>query len=271
MAERPFVLPLARWGAQMLDTPKPNFQLFLDRLLSRSALSAAERAAILGLPAHAAQVQAGRDFVRSGEKVDHACLIVDGIAGRFGQNREGERQITALHIAGDMADLHSVVQPRAGSALQALSTLTLLRVPHQALRDAAGRHPAILEAFWRDCMVDASVLSQWVVNVGRRDARSRLAHLLCEMAVRLMADRQPGAILFEFPVTQAQLADATGLTSVHVNRTLKSLRQDGLVFISDRIVHILDWDRLAALGEFDAAYLQVDSRSEGGVRPDHFA
>lgn len=243
-----------------------NLQRFLDRLTSRSVLSEPEQQAILNLPAHAAQVRANRDFVRLGEIVDHACVIVEGVAGRFGQNVQGARQITALHIAGEMADLHSVVQPRGCSALQALSTVTILRVPHRALRAAAARHPAIAEAFWRDSSVDAAILSQWVVNVGRRDARTRIAHLLCEMAVRYKGDAAGNEIVFEFPVTQFHLADATGLTAVHVNRTLKALRDAGLAVISGRTVHILDWGELVTVGEFDPAYLQIDIKPEERLR-----
>jgi len=249
------------------QTPhQPNLRRFLDRLLSRSVLSDREQQAILDLPAYVAQVPANSDFVRMGEVVDHACVIVEGIAGRFGQNANGARQITALHIAGEMADLHSVVQPKGCSALQALSTLTILRVPHRALRAAAGRYPAVAEALWRDSSVDAAILSQWVVNVGRRDARTRIAHLLCEMATRYKAYRNEGDIVFEFPVTQAHLADVTGLTPVHVNRTLKGLREAGLAIMADRMVRILDWEELAILGEFEPAYLQTDIRPEERLR-----
>lgn len=242
-----------------------NFQLFLDRLTRRSLLSNEEKQAILGLPAIAAQVEANRDFVPLGEHVDHASLVVDGIIGRFGQNPEGARQITALHIPGDMADLHSVVQPNGASALQALSTSTILRVPHASVRAVAGEFPAVAEAFWRDCMVDSSILCEWVVNVGRRDARTRTAHLLCEMAVRHGANREE-AVLFPFPVTQSQLGDALGLTAVHVNRTLRALREEGLVTVYDRTVHILDWDGLVEAGDFDSSYLHADGDPEPRLR-----
>jgi len=245
---------------------RPNLQRFLDRLTSRSVLSEREQQAILDLPAHAAQVPANRDFVRLGEVVEHACVIVEGIAGRFGQNFEGARQITALHIPGEMADLHSVVQPKGCSALQALSTVTILRVPHWAVRAAVGRYPAIAEALWRDSSVDAAILSQWVVNVGRRDAKTRIAHLLCEMATRFKARKDENQVDFEFPLTQSHLADATGLTPVHVNRTLRSLRDAGLVTISGRAVHIYGWGELARIGEFDPAYLQVDINPEERLR-----
>lgn len=251
----------------MATQPEPNLQRFLDRLTSRSVLSQVEQQAILDLPAHAAQIPANRDFVRLGEVVDHACVIVEGVAGRFGQNSQGARQITAIHIAGEMADLHSVVQPKGCSALQALSTITILRVPHRALRAAAGRYPAIAEALWRDSSVDAAILSQWVVNVGRRDAKTRIAHLLCEMATRYDKGNEEGSeLVFEFPVTQNHLADATGLTPVHVNRTLKWLRDAGLVTISGRKVHILDWEGLAKLGDFDPDYLQTDIRPDERLR-----
>ena len=115
----------------------PNLQLFLDRLTSRSILSDEEQQAVLNLPGHAEQVQSNRDFVPLGTRVDHACLIVAGIVGRFDQNGEGTRQITAIHIPGDMCDLHAVVQPIPTSALQALSVATILRVPHAAIRAVA--------------------------------------------------------------------------------------------------------------------------------------
>ncbi len=237
-----------------------NLQHFLDRLTRRSSLTSREQAAVLGLPGYVSQVQSNRDFVRLGERLDHSCLIVAGYVGRFDQNRNGVRQITAVHLPGDMADLHSVVQPEATSALQALSTATILRIPHTAVRETAAAFPAIAEALWRDCMVDASVLAQWVVNVGRRDAKGRIAHLLCEIATRLGIAPANGEI-FPFPVTQQQLADVTGLTSVHVNRTLQAMRREGLADVRHN-VHILNWDALAQVGEFEADYLQVNVKPQ---------
>ena len=219
------------------------------------------REAILDLPAQTVQVQSNRDFLELGEQLDHSCLVVAGYVGRFEQNANGVRQITALHIPGDMADLHSVVQPAATSALQALSTATILRIPHTAVRTTAAAFPAIAEAFWRDCMVDAAVLAQWIVNVGRRDAKSRIAHLLCEVAMRLGVAPAKGEILFPFPVTQNQLADVTGLTPVHVNRTLQALRREGLADIRHN-ARIFNWDVLVEVGDFDPDYLQVGMKPQ---------
>jgi CRP-like cAMP-binding protein len=250
----------------MPQYPQLNLQPFVDKLTSHSVLSQEEQQAILNLPGHAAQVQANRDFVRLDEVVEHVCLIVDGLVGRFDQNTEGLRQITALHIPGDMANLHSVVLPKATSALQALTTTTILRVPQSAIRAAARSYPAVAEALWRDCMVDAAILAKWVVNVGRRDAKTRIAHLLCEMATRYKAALAPEGVTFEMRVTQGHLADATGLTSVHVNRVLKNLRESGLATFHRGTVSILDWDALSKAGEFDSSYLHADLKPEERLR-----
>lgn len=247
---------------------RPDLQRFLNRLTGHSVLSEKEQQAVLNLPCHAAQAPNNADLVRLDERVDHASLIVAGVVGRFGQNTDGERQITTMHIAGDMADLHSVVLPVATSALQALSPTTVVRIPHVAIRAAAASYPAVAEAFWRDCVVDSAILAQWVVNVGRRDARERIAHLLCEMGVRI-AGATAGAreIVFDLPITQTHLADATGMSAVHVNRTLQNLRRDGLIKWSARsVVRIPEWDALAAVGDFDPAYLATNLRPEQRLR-----
>ena len=232
--------------------------LFIDRLETRSSLSAEERDAILSLRGAAAQVGTNRDFVGLGEQVDHACLVVDGLVGRFSQTLDGHRQITALYIPGDMPDLHSVVLPQASSALQALTTTTILRVPHDALARVAARYPAIAQAFWRDCTVDAIVAAEWIANVGRRDARTRLAHLICEMEQRYARIGKVDGDSFDFPATQAHLADATGLTSVHVNRMFQTLRLEKIVSVHGRKITILDRPALERAADFDRGYLQLD-------------
>jgi CRP-like cAMP-binding protein len=240
-----------------MGTSKVDLQTFLDRLTNRSRLNDAEREAILALPTQVRQVEAQRDIVRLDETVDHVSVIVEGVAARFGQNGEGQRQITALHIAGDAPDLHLVVVPRDNCPLQALTTTTVLLIPHTELRKVAARYPAVAEAFWRHCSVDSAIIAKWVVNIGRRDAKTRIAHLLCEMAVRCNAQARQGEVSFPFPLTQQHLADATGLTPVHINRSLKALTQEGLVRLSSRTAQIPDWEKFMTRAEFDPAYLSV--------------
>lgn len=253
----------------MPHTIRPNLHRFLERLTSRSVLTEEEQQAVLNLPGHAEQVPANVDFVRLGDRVDHACMVVAGMAGRFDQTREGKRQITALHIPGDMCDLHSVVQPVTASALQALAVTTIVRVPHGAIKAVAERYPALAQAFWRDCTVDAAILSQWMVNVGRRNARSRVAHLLCETATRLGAASGTDDVMFDFPLTQEHLAEATALTPVHINRTLQSLRAEKLVEWRSRQIRLPNWDALAEVGDFDPSYLQLEMELEQPLRIVH--
>lgn len=230
--------------------------LFLERLLTHSVLDEKEQAAVAGLPVVRMEVAAHRDIVLLGERVDHACLVEDGLIARFGQIETGARQFVSLHIPGDMVDLHSLMVPQANAAVNSLARSTVLRIPHSSLREIGLEYPAIAAAFWRDCVIHAAIVAQWLVNVGRRDARSRLAHLLCEMALRYRHGHGP-ALSYDFPMTQEQLADALGLTAVHVNRTLMGLRDDGLIVHARGRVEILDWRALAAAADFDPTYLQV--------------
>jgi CRP-like cAMP-binding protein len=236
-------------------------QPFLKRLASRSILIDEEKRAVLGLNGQVKEVAAHVDFVRQGEKVDHSCLVIKGLVGRFGQSRSGTRQITCLYIPGDMADLPSVVGPKSSWGLTALTRTTVLRISHAHLRRIAAQHSGIAEAFWRDCVAEGSIFSEWVVNVGRRDARTRLAHLFCEMAIRSEHAGRGSRASFPLPITQEGLGDATGLTSVHVNRTLKDLRTEAIVEHQSGIVTVPDWTQLVSVGDFDPAFMLLDGPS----------
>jgi len=229
--------------------------LFLERLMSHSTLNGEEQAGVVGLSAVRQEVSAHRDIVRLGDAVDHSCLVERGLVGRFGVTDTGARQFVSIHIPGEMVDLHSLMVPQTGLAFNALAASSVLRVPHSELRELGLRYPAIAAAFWRDCVLQAASTAQWLVNVGRRDARSRLAHFLCEMAVRFGSAGI--ALRYELAMTQEQLGDSLGLTAVHVNRTLMGLRDDGAVSISKGVVEILDWDALVEAADFDPSYLHL--------------
>lgn len=230
-------------------------RLFVDRLAERTPLGEDEIRAFRSLEGQTSLARANVDIVTPGESTTYACLIVEGLAGRFGQVIDGRRQITALHIAGDMCDLHSVVLPKVSWALQALSSTVILRIKHRDILQVAEDFPRVAQAFWRDCAVDASILSQWVVNLGRRDAPARMAHLLCEMAVRMENSGLGLRGEFKLEASQTQLGDALGLTSIHVNRTFKLLRDNRLITTEGRTVRICNWQALARLGDFDEDYL----------------
>ena len=239
-------------------------QSFVDRLLMRSEVTDSEVEALLTLPGRSIAVRPNQDFVRRGEVTDHACLIVDGLAARIEELSDGLRQITALHIPGDMADLHSVVVPHTSWALQALAPSTVVQIPHAALRDVAEKHPAIARAFWRDCVVDASIIAQWTVSLGRRPAVSRIAHLLCELACRYDRSTKPMVDSFHLAMGQAHIAEALGLTPIHVNRMFRELRETKLISVTNGKARIVDWEGLVALAEFDSAYLHFGDRESPG-------
>ncbi len=228
---------------------------FVRRLTARSTITDRERLAILALTGEVVTMRAHLDFVQSGECVDHSCLIVEGIAGRYAESPNGHRQITSVYIPGDMADLPSVVSPRSAWGLSTLTRSTILRIPHTQVRQLAAAHPGVAEAFWRDCVADGSIFSEWVMNVGRRDALSRIAHLLCELAIRSeqagIGDQQS----YPLKITQATLADATGLTGVHVNRTLRQLKELLIVMFDAGTVTIQNWGELVGIADFDRGYL----------------
>lgn len=238
---------------------------WLGRLTLRSVLSDAEQQALLAVPGELATIPAHRDFVRLGQRVDHACLVVSGLAGRFSQTRNGERLITALHIPGDMADLHSVPLPNAATALNAVTETVVYRVPHRHLHALGRRHPMTAEAFWRDCMVDAAILSEWALRNGRLPARARIAHLICELSRRTAVGEHRDDAVFAWPLSQVQLADVTGLTSVHTNRMLRELREAGAVRIAGNRAEILDGKLLRAIAEFDDQYLHLEMAAGQGT------
>lgn len=252
----------------MMTDASHALSLWLDRLTLRSDLTAQEQAAVLSLPGEIETIRPNRDFVRLGDCIDRACLIVSGLAGRFAQTRGGDRQITALHIPGDMADLHSVVLPRAANALQSIGEAVIYRVPHAALNAAMREFPSLAKTFWRDCEVDAAVLSQWALVMGRLQAKARVAHLLAELSCRFGVGQCRDGTSLDWPLTQQHLADATGLTPVHVNRMLRMIREEGAAAIKDRRMHVLDWPKLCTMSNFDDLYLQLHKASPDGGKAD---
>jgi len=199
----------------------------------------------------------GKDayMVREGERTTDCSVILRGFAFRQKMLRDGSRQIISIHIPTEFVDLQNGLLLVADHNVQCINGAEAATIPREALLSLAIERPEVLRAIWIDTLIDASVFREWVVNVGRRDSRARIAHLLCELALRLRSIGLVHDDRFDFPLTQEQLADATGLTAVHTNRTLQSLRKDGLVQLTGRSLTVLDWDRLCEVAEFDELYL----------------
>jgi CRP-like cAMP-binding protein len=225
------------------------------RWSKHSNLSPADRTAIADLPCTLKTYGKDEYIVREGQRTTHCALLLKGFAFRQKTLRNGSRQIISFHIQSEFVDLQNSLLGTADHNVQSIDRCEAAVVPHPALVDLAGSSPAIRQAMWIDTLIDASIFREWVVNVGRRDSRGRIAHLLCEMALRLKYAGAGDYGGLDFPITQEQLADATGLTPVHTNRTLQSLRKEGLIQLTGRSLKVLDWDGLREAGDFDELYL----------------
>lgn len=229
----------------------------LDRLVSRVSLTQADKDAILALPHRVRVLRTGERFVRQDEKPTHCCLMVSGFTVRSKLVADGARQILAIHMKGDMVDLQNVLLERSDHNVDALTLAEVIMIPRTALEELAFARPSVGKALWLETLVDGSIFREWIANVGRRDARTRIAHLLCEFAVRLEAAGLAETSRYELPMTQEQLADAVGLTTVHVNRTLMAMRKEGLIYLNGRSIRVPDWPKLAREADFDAKYLHM--------------
>jgi CRP-like cAMP-binding protein len=227
------------------------------KLESIAPVSDEEKRAIVALPMTIRDVREDHDVVRDQDRPSQCCLILEGLACRYKVLPGGKRQIHSFHIPGDIPDLQSLHLDIMDHNLGTLVPCKVGFIQHETARKFIRAHPRIGDIFWRDTLIDAAVFREWIANVGRREAYGRIAHLLCELYVRLRAVGLANGREYGLPLTQAELADATGLTTVHVNRSLKKLRGDGLIRWGKRSVVIEDWDGLQAAGEFDPTYLHL--------------
>jgi CRP-like cAMP-binding protein len=223
--------------------------------------------ALLGLPLTVVPVERNKAIVREGDAVAHCWLVLSGFCVRLKYVGTGGRQIVSIHMKGDFVDLQNAMLGVADHTVQTLTDCQMAKLPIGPVRHLTDTCPAIKDALWHDTLVDGSIHREWVANVGRRDAQTRIAHLLCEFALKLEAIHLGEKLDYELPMTQDQLADATGLTPVHVNRVLQTLERDGLIErTTPKSVIIGDWKRLAAAGDFRPDYLHLDMarrRAEG--------
>jgi len=246
--------------------PKPNppvLEAMLRTLERRAILDESDKAAFLQLPLRLQTLEANVYILREGDRPDRSCVLVSGYAVRHKVTESGERQIVSVHIAGDFLDLDGALLNIADHNLQTLTRSDLAFIPRSAVRELIVSHPRVGMAMWVDTLIDSSIFREWVMNVGRRDGRARIAHLLCEFARRLDVAGLPIDGGYQLPMTQEQLADATGLTPVHVNRVLKALTSEGLIRRTKRIVTIPDWERLRSVAGFNETYLHLDQVARG--------
>lgn len=233
---------------------------FLLNLARRDGLSDAERVIIDQMTRRTRDVGAKRDIVVEGSVPSESCLLLDGFAARYSVLGDGRRQITAVHVAGDFVDLHSMLLSRMDHSVLALSDCTVATIPHDHLRWLTETEPHLSRMLWFCTVIDAAIHRQWLVAAGRLSSAGQVAHFLCEIYVRLTVVERTQGYRFRLPMNQLELSDAMGMSVVHANRTLQELRKRGLIVWQADQVEILDWIGLTRLAEFDPTYLNLEAR-----------
>jgi CRP-like cAMP-binding protein len=248
-----------------MNSPEHPLEFMLRNLELRSELSAEDRRAILALPYTLRTLEPSTYLIREADPPTSCGVLVSGFAYRQKLTGEGSRQIVALLIPGDAVDYQNLFLDVADHSVQMLTRGEVAFVNRSDLQDLARSRSSIGHAVFVKTLVEASIFREWVLNVGRREARVAMAHLLCEFAVRLEVEGLTGEYRYELPMTQEQLADALGLTPVHVNRTLKALEAEGLITRNKRTVSFPDWKSLREAGDFNQRYLHLEPQTAGQV------
>ena len=230
--------------------------LYLN-LGQHDALSEEEKALLAGAMSVEKYVAAGEDIVTEGTRPIHSTLIVDGLAARYKVLEDGGRQFTSLQVAGDFVDLHAFLLKTMDHGIIALSPCHVLAAEHGKLRTITEQAPHLTRLLWLDTLVDGAIHREWIVAMGRRSKISHLAHLICELFVRLQVVKKTRELSFHLPLSQSELADVLGLSVVHMNRVIGTLRRMNVINWTGHRIVILDWERLVAIAEFDPTYLSM--------------
>jgi len=237
----------------------------LQRKLERvAALTSDDRRALAALPLRVAHFRADQDIVRQADRTLQSCLLIQGLACSYKIVGHGKRQIVAIHLPGDMPDLQSLHLGQVDTTVMTMVPTKVAIILHEHLGGLFA-NPHIATALWRSIVADAAIAREWVANVGRRRAVTRTAHLLTELITRMYAIGAVKGDSFELPITQEELGDALGMSVVHVNRSLRALRQQGLISWVGPVVSILDLQALATVADFDADYLHFGATAQGAT------
>lgn len=197
------------------------------------------------------------DLVEEASRPSFSTLLLDGFAARYKLLGDGSRQITSLHIAGDFVDLHAFTLKIMDHGIVALTPCLVALVDHDSLKSVTETSPHLTRLLWLDTLIDGSIHREWIVGMGRRTKKAHLAHLICELYVRLRVVGRTRGKSFDFPLTQLELADVVGISVVHLNKSLQALRRENMFTWTNRTVTILDWERLQEYADFNPLYLNL--------------
>ena len=229
-----------------------------SKLEAFTRLSADDKAALARVSRNVRVVEPRRGLVTEGDQPRHVHLVLDGWACRYKQLPDGKRQIVAFFLPGDFCDVNVYILKEMDHSIGAITRLKAAMITPDEMSALTSERPRVTQALWWHELVTAAIQREWTLNLGQRSAYERLAHLLLELYLRLEVVGRADEGCCDFPLTQTDLADATGLTAVHVNRTLQELRKDGLIELERRQLRILDLPRMECASMFNANYLHLD-------------
>ena len=241
-----------------MDAPHETaLQLLARKLNLHHRLSDLDQRAILALPHKIRRLEAQSYILREGDRPDRCAILLQGYSFRHKLTGDGSRQILAINIPGEALDFQNLFLEEADHNIQMLSRGVVAEISRDAIEGLILSRTEVGRAILITSLVEASIFREWVVNIGQRDSRSRIAHLLCEFAYRLNAQDLNCGSSYELPITQEQLADATGLTPVHVNRVLQALQREGLIERDRRMIRFPSWERMQDVADFNPRYLHT--------------
>ncbi|MCK1360975.1 Crp/Fnr family transcriptional regulator [Bradyrhizobium sp. 199] len=240
------------------------FSKLVDRLTSLAGLATDDLDLLTDMPSSIVHIGPRQAVLRHGDEATRCCLLLQGyLSWQSPESPDG--QITAICVPGDIADLHTLYRPRIDGNLMALGPAIVALVPHRFFHELAARSPAMSRALLLMLLADHAIQRNWTINLGSRDALTRVAHLLCEITVRLQVVGLARDFRLSSPFTQSDLAAACSISPVHANRTIQELRRSNLLQWRGKTIEITDWRGLVRLADFNPAYLSI--RSQEDARP----
>lgn len=223
----------------------------------RNQLTREEHAMLDAAVSEVRPLDARFTLVKEGDTLEQSTLLIEGFMCRYKDDRRGYRQLVAVHVPGDFVDLHGFPLKTLDHDVATLTAATVALVPHDALDAIVTDHPQLGRKFWYATMLDAAMHRGWLFRLGRLDAVGRVAHFLCETSARLAAVGLSDGRQFTVGITQADLAEACGVTSIHINRVFRQLREEGLCLFRSGMVELLDSKAMARRGQFNPQYLYL--------------
>lgn len=229
----------------------------LLNLRSRDTVSTEELARLQEVIVRERSFGVGEDIVLEGSRPNYSTLMLEGLSARYKHMADGSRQITSLQVPGDFVDLHAFLLRKLDHGIVALSPCRVAFAEHTDLRNITETMPHLTRLLWLNTLVDAAINREWISSMGRRSKRAHIAHLICELYVRLKTVGRVDVWSFQLSLTQAELADVIGISLVHVNKTLQALKRENVFYWENRTLTIIDWERLKHIAEFDDTYLSL--------------